>query len=98
MCGEYQLIDRGDAEVWIDEDPLPVGCDHFDVDGLPWHVERPVRIQLVRRFPHDGRQCNDDQEWDAPYHYLYPGGMRPISAKIKIAPNCRADTAAFGVA
>ena len=82
-----QLVHRGNALLWVEEQPFPVHGHHFhhqrlDVGrqglGRGNAVQWAIGVELVGADPGQGTQCDHDQQWHGPDHQLKTGGVVPF--------------------
>ncbi|MNZ97856.1 hypothetical protein D3C78_1171170 [compost metagenome] len=75
---EDDLVDRGNALLRVDEQPLPVQRDHVDLHRLHIGIQRTVRVQLVGGVVSEVAQGDDDQDRDDPHRGFDLGRVRPV--------------------
>ena len=89
--GDHQLVDRGDALLGIEEQPLPV--ESHDLDLQRWLIagQRSIGVEGYRAAPGQGGQHGDHHQRDTPDRQIGAQGkfpLRPIAgaAAVAVAP------------
>ncbi len=89
-----RVIDRGDAVLRVDEEPLPVERHHLHLDrldplrhrpALADPLERAERIEQMRGDPCHRAEADDDHQRRHPDHQLEAGRMVPVRIVARLA-------------
>ena len=94
---QRQLVDRGDALLRIDEQPLPIERDDVDLQRLgaggrrlPRReaAEPTIRVERMRADPSDRAQRDDDQQRRRPDDQFEPGRVIPVRPMLGSLARC----------
>ena len=75
---EGQLVDRRNAQLRIDEQPLPVQGNDIHLNRFDVRFQRLVGVEGVGSFPGDHRQDDDDDDGYSPDDCLNLVGVGPV--------------------
>ena len=76
------MIDAGDAQVGVDEEPFPIEGDDLDVDGLDLRGDRLARIEVVSANPSDAADQEHRHQGNRPDEHFNTtriNKVRPIA-------------------
>ncbi|CDX18038.1 hypothetical protein MPLSOD_10449 [Mesorhizobium sp. SOD10] len=82
-----ELVDGGNAVIWIDEEPFPIERDDLDPERLMAlrdrlssldPIDAPVGIEQMRAEPSERAKAYDDEQRRRPDHQLQLGRMVPV--------------------
>ena len=73
--GHHEIVDAGDAELGIDEQPFPIERDDLNLERLFLRFDRLEGIEIMRADPDHAAEKQDDQERDRPDDELDAAGI-----------------------